>query len=212
MNSFSGIELPQLVAIPKDITPKAIAHLIETADAQGRPEIGDMIYVGIFLAQRQTDRFLLTANDSERLVLTQSKTKATISLNPQLIQPLIKRLLAAKQRRAKHKVLWPNIIINEKAQKPFNLELTYYRNQWRKIVKVVAVEFPILEGFQDQNLRKVAMTWMHTASATDSEVAAGHSDASMSAMKKHYVHKNAEMADNAIIKFNTWLSGKEVKL
>ena len=218
-NPFSGIELPQLFSKPKDITPRHISHLIEVADTMGRPEIGDMIYVGIFTGQRQKERFQLTAKQitpqaGERLVFIQSKTGAVVSLNPVLMQHLIKRLEQARTRRAAHKVLWSHIVIDEHTQAPWNKDLSHYRTVWRAIVAEAAKEHSILTGFQDQQLRKVAMTWMHAASATDSEAAAvsGHSDSSMSAMKKHYVHKNAEMADNAHTKLNVYLANKEVKL
>jgi hypothetical protein len=65
---------------------------------------------------------------------------------------------------------------------------------------------PSLAGFNDQDLRDTAVTWLARASATLAEICAitGHSEASATAVMKHYLAKHPEMADSAIAKLVVW--------
>ncbi len=215
-NPFRGIELPLLIARPKDIIPADMTHLITCADAMGRPEIGDMIHIGLFTAQRQADRFSLrmSAVTGDRLTLTQAKTGAAISLDTSLALPLVRRLNAALARRRTHKVQYDLAVIDEHRQRPWHRNMSHYRHIWRQLTDTAAEARPILKGFREYDLRKVAMSWLHNAGATDTEAGAvsGHAESSVAQMKKHYVHRNAEQADHALAKLMAWLETKGARL
>ena len=109
------------------------------------------------------------------------------------------------------RVNWPQMVIDEQKGRPFNEEKTYYRRLFANLRKLAR---PALNELRDEDLRKIAMTWMHSAGATDTEAAAvsGHAEASMAQMKRHYVHRNAEQANNAMAKLAIWLEAQGAKL
>lgn len=101
--------------------------LIATADALGRPEVGDAIMLGLMTGQRQADRLALTDGGTDldsRLLIRQRKTGAVVLL-PQA-PALIERLTAARARRRAHKVQHAELVIDETARRPFRAD--HYRH------------------------------------------------------------------------------------
>lgn len=208
--------------------------LIAAADALGYPEIGDAVIMGLMTGQRQSDRLLLAdGRDLDgRLLFRQMKTGAVV-LAPAAPQ-LVDRLAAAKIRRQRFKVQYPELIINERKGTPFSSE--WYRQVFALVregaVRGLILDIdgkvqlgpqkagyngpwlveacPSLADFHDQDLRDTAVTWMALAGATIPEIISvtGHSEKSASQILKHYLGRHPEMAASAIGKAVRWLEGK----
>lgn len=80
-------------------TRKELAALIAAADAIGRPEIGDMIVLGVWTGQRQADRLSLLAVNklNNRRIFRQAKTGAIVAIRE--APELEARLTRAAERR-----------------------------------------------------------------------------------------------------------------
>lgn len=192
-----------------------MAALVAAADAMGRPEIGDMIVLGLWSGQRQADRLALveSAVMDNRRYFRQAKTGAIVMV-PDSDQ-LAQRIAAARARRRELTVQSPNVIVDETSGLPFTNET--YRKLFAK-VRATAVEgipgrlpsTPSLADFTDQDLRDTSVTWLARAGATEGEIAAitGHTIASIKRILKHYLAMHPELADSAIAKLSAWHTAK----
>lgn len=81
-------------------TRKELAALVAAADAIGRPEVGDMVVLGVWTGQRQADRLSLLAGQklNGRRVFRQAKTGAVVWIRE--APELEARLKKAAERRA----------------------------------------------------------------------------------------------------------------
>lgn len=81
-------------------TRKELAALVAAADAIGRPEIGDMVVLGVWTGQRQADRLALLAGQKRagRRIFRQAKTGAIVEIRG--APELEARLTATAERRA----------------------------------------------------------------------------------------------------------------
>lgn len=212
-------------------TRAEIEQLIRIADAIGRPELGDMVALGVWSGQRQSDRLLfsLAARATGRITLRQEKTKAIVSMPeaPELRQ----RLTAAEQRRKLAQVIFPHVILNERAWEPFKQD--YYAHLYGELRDIAAKGLPAtptraeippmpsLAGrspeqklpLRDQDLRDTTVTWLALGGATIPEICAitGHSLRSAHEILKHYLALNEEMANSAMAKMIAWYDGHETK-
>jgi integrase len=201
-----GMEMPE--ARLRCLTPQEVRQLVATADALGRPEIGDAIVMGVWTGQRQKDRLeLLDAGlmDGRRL-FRQSKTKAIVELKE--APELEARLAAAKLRRESWTVQPLHIIVDERARQSFKAD--HYRHLFSEIRTEAAKELASLADARDQDLRDTSVTWLARAGCTHMEIAqlTGHSMQSIQTILKHYLAHHREIADNAIDKMVKWYEGQ----
>jgi hypothetical protein len=80
-------------------TKAEIEALVATADALGRPDVGDMIMLGVWTGQRQGDRLALVDRGLHRgrRVFVQAKTGVKVAIRE--VPQLAARLAAAAERR-----------------------------------------------------------------------------------------------------------------
>lgn len=197
-------------------TKEEIAQLVAVADAIGRPEIADMIVLGVWSGQRQNDRlnFQVAGRDKGRIVLRQMKTKAIVSI-PEA--PLLKwRLEASEKRRKLAEIISPNVILDEKQWLPFkrhhyshlfgDLRAAAAKGLPETETRKAIAPMPSLKTLRDQDLRDTAVTWLAMAGCTIPEICAitGHEIKSAYEILKHYLALNPEMADTAMAKLVIW--------
>lgn len=179
-------------------TVAEMKHLIGICDANQRPEIGDMVVLGFLTGQRQADRLDMEGGQIEggRFRFYQAKMKKRIS-GP--VKPILAaRLEASRERRKKHKVKWPQVVIDEKLQRPYKVD--HYRHEFARMVKLAAVAMPSIADFTDQDLRDTAITWARNGGA-DFEVRrklSGHSVDSAQLEEDHYLANEETLGDDAV--------------
>lgn len=185
-------------------TRAEIVALVAAADAGGRPEIGDCIYLAVWTGQRQGDRLALTDKGlvGERRVFRQKKTGAIVAIRK--APELEARLAAARARRKVHEIGDAQVILDEKRWTPFTQD--HYSRQFAQVRKAALERCPSLETFQERDLRDTAVTWMALAGATVPEICAvtGHTLQSATRILRHYLAAHPEMADAAIGKMISW--------
>lgn len=219
-NPAKDLALPMAEPRVRAASITEIHSLISTADAIGRPELADMVLFAAITGQRQGDRLSMIADQiaHDRVTLRQSKRGKLVSVK--IVPALAKRLQAAQQRRAGHKVQYPQLLIDEANNLPWTEDR--YRKHFAKL-RSQAVSGVIgekgtwlvppcetLADLTDQDLKDTNQTWLANASATDVEMAAiaGHSEATAASTRKHYVAINATQSDNAIDKLEIWLAAE----
>lgn len=202
-------------------TREEIAQIVAVADAIGRPELADMIILGVWSGQRQNDRLLfqVAGRDKGRITLRQMKTKAIVNM-PEA--PLLRaRLEASEKRRKLAEVIAPNVILDEKHWTPFRRH--HYSHKFKSLRLAAAkglpatatrkaiAPMPSLKTLRDQDLRDTAVTWLAMAGCTIPEICAitGHEIKSAYDILKHYLALNPEMADSAMAKLVTWFDKDE---
>lgn len=192
--------------------PEEIDHIVETADAMGWPEMGDMVMLGVWTGQRQADRLKATRDmvKDGRLDLCQNKTEARVS--PPLAPDLKARLKAAEQRRRKAgKMELQQLVVDEQRWTPMLAD--FYAKRFRKLIIEAAKTMPSVADLRDQDLRDTAVTWLARAGVELQDVCAitGHSFQSANNIWKHYLALHTEMADRGIRKMHSWYSDKKKK-
>jgi integrase len=193
-----------------------IERLVFAADAMGRPEIGDMIIFAVWTGQRQADRllFCFAGERDGRMIFRQQKTGAIVAIKK--APELLKRMEAAKLRRAAKNIETDYVIYNERAEAPFFK--SYYSGLLLDIRHAAAEGLPDAMGnptvepmpslltLTDQDFRDTAVTWLARAGCTIPEICAitGHSFKSATEILKHYLALDEGMADSAIDKLTAW--------
>jgi len=119
-------------------TPAEIRQLVAAADLPvhpsqrrghnhlvARPEVGDMVILGVWTGQRQADRLTMTAQHLAmgRLVQRQQKTRARVDF-PQAPE-LLARVKAIKARRLDWEKKPDELIANSQTQMPFTGRTSY---------------------------------------------------------------------------------------
>lgn len=219
-NPWARLDLPTAPGRRRAGTLGEIAALIAAADALGRPEIADAVMLGIFTGQRQADRLALSAMKIEggRMVLRQNKKGALVSIP--IAQPLLKRLQAAAERRKAMTVQWPELVIDETAQKPFKAD--HYRHVFAQVRAQAAKACPSVADFRDQDLRDTALSWAYDALVSRlgpdraKEMAqglSGHAPSSAAqVLDQHYLDVQAFKADEVVSAVALMLEQKGAKL
>jgi integrase len=214
-------------------TRAEFAALVAAADHLGRPEIGDMAYLGVWTGQRQADRLALQLKAvlNNRRIFRQAKTGAIVAIRQtreleNRLKAAIERragarataLLAAKTalERAEVEARFSHAVLNEQSWRPF--QASYYTHLFAEIraVAVAGVKNedgswklePVksLADFWEMDLRDTAVVWMALAGATVPEIISvtGHTIESATRILKHYLARHPEMADQAIGKMLAW--------
>jgi integrase len=179
-------------------SPAEIRHLVAVADGAGRPEIGDMIWLGLITAQRQADRLLMRSHQlaQGRFHVRQRKTGKTVTgpLGPVLAA----RLAAAQARRKNHRVAHPFAVIDERARAPFKAD--HYRHVFAAVVAKAALTMPGLAGFRDQDLRDTALTWARQGGASFEQRRglSGHGPQAAQIEERHYLAGAGSPGDDAV--------------
>ncbi|MVA23184.1 tyrosine-type recombinase/integrase [Agrobacterium vitis] len=189
-------------------TKAEIVHLVNVADAIGRPELGDMITLAVWSGQRQNDRleFTFAGREAGRIKLKQSKTNALVSM-PEA-EAIKNRLDAAVQRRKEAGIISPYVILDERRWQPFKPD--YYRHLFEDLRRHATKSMPSLKTLRDQDLRDTAVTWLSNAGCTPQEICSitGHSYQTIHEVMKHYNAMTEEQADNAMAKMVRWHEGE----
>jgi integrase len=204
-------------------TSEAITAVVATADASGRPEIGDAIYLGIFSGQRQADRLKMLDSDLERdlMFFRQNKRGAIVEI-PQVYQ-LERRLTAARERRRNlpFTVIAPNILINEASGR--EISQRHYNtlfNQAKALAESKAradgnlALADLINRARDQDLRDTIVTWLALAGANMPMIASitGHSLQAIQTTIKHYIAIDRTMAGQAFALLEKWLQTEGIAL
>ncbi|MEM7303731.1 MAG: hypothetical protein AAF468_21845 [Pseudomonadota bacterium] len=230
-NPCYRLQLPSPAHAPRFATKHEIRHLIATADHLGLPFIGDMISLGVWTGQRQSDRLALThkGKHNGRRFFRQSKTGAIVAIKQ---APELEARLAAAIERRKKKADGKLDQISAHAVTDEQLDKALSGDRCRKLfarVRKAAIEGiedpdaqpdrtgknePVwiiqpcasLANFKEKDLRATAVTWMANASATIPEICAvtGHTPASAVNILRHYLAQNPELADSALDKMINW--------
>ncbi|RVK75453.1 hypothetical protein CN154_15225 [Sinorhizobium meliloti] len=192
-------------------TKQEMKVLVETADAMGAHEMGDMFTLAVWSGQRQGDRleFQLAGREAGRVIFRQAKTKVIVSM-PEAPE-LKKRFTAAQKRRQTAEVISPYVILNEEDWKPFKADR--YRRRYEDIRRAAAKVLPSLKTLRDQDFRDTAVTWLAMADCTIPQICAitGHSFKTANDILKHYLAMNPELADSAMAKMISWFEKEETK-
>lgn len=218
-------------------TRDEIAQLVAVADRLGRPEIGDMIILGVWNGQRQADRlnFEIAGRAQNRIKLRQRKTKAIVSMPEAPI--LRQRLAASEERRRLAEVISPYVVLDERRWCP--LLSSHYAHLFAEVRTIAARGLPKTDehpeikpmpsligkpdpnrpapdgekllALNDQDLRDTAVTWLANAGCSIPEICSitGHSMKTAHDILKHYLAMNPELADSAIGKLIAWYDGAE---
>lgn len=185
-------------------TKEEIRVLVETADAIGAPEIGDMVTLAVWSGQRQADRIAFTAAGREngRIVFRQEKTRAIVSIRE--APELSKRLAAAHKRRQKAEVISPCVILDERAWRRFDEHS--YRKRYGEIRLAASKKLKSIATLRDQDFRDTAVTWLAMAGCTIPEICSitGHSFRTAHEVLRHYLALNPKLSDSAISKLIEW--------
>lgn len=226
-------------------TPAEIAQLIAAADLPIHPvkhrttrgalhEVGDMVLLGVWTGQRQSDRLRMTPADlpDGRLKVRQGKTAALVDF-PQAPQ-LVARLAEARRRRAGWPVQPVEIVINSNTGRPYTLGSHYGQvfarvraaaaaGVWRDrdgklhVGPADAAEREDFAGWQlapmpsvatitDQDLRDTCVTWLARAGCDAIRISAitGHSLKTVHDMLRHYLVAHSDYGDQAIAAMVAW--------
>jgi hypothetical protein len=182
-------------------------HLVATADAMGRPEIGDSVMLGLMTCQRQGDRLALEGGQmvGGEIMLRQRKTGRALLVPANPV--VLRRLEAARQRRQSQQVQWPQLVIDERAGRPWAEGGDHYRHVFAAIRDKAAATAPALAGLRDQDLRDIGITWLANAGCDAIRIAAisGHSLASIHQVLRHYLSAHPDQARAAIGLQVRWL-------
>lgn len=190
-------------------TRAEILALIAASDAAGLPAIGDMMLLGVWSGQRQSDRLAAEHKGvmGNRRVFRQAKTGAIVAI---LKAPELEgRLAAAMARRRAAGQISTHVILDERGAVWRPYAAKRYREDFRAVRDRAAKTCPSLATFHDSDLRDTAVVWMALAGATIPEIVSvtGHTLESATRILKHYLARHPEMADSAIRKMIAWYEG-----
>ncbi|WP_026782637.1 hypothetical protein [Pleomorphomonas koreensis] len=125
--------------------------LVAAADAIGRPEMGDMIILGVWTGQRQADRLALLHEavlvDRGRRVFRQQKTGARVVIpeSPELKA----RLAGSRVRRIRAGIVDRHVVMNEQSWRPFTAN--WYRHLWDDVRSAAVDGVPDAEATATRN-------------------------------------------------------------
>lgn len=188
-----------------------IAALVAAADQLGRPEVGDMVLLGVWSGQRQGDRLqmqLVNLKDG-RIECRQSKTDALVSIPA---APLLKaRLEASFARRKAAERIHPHVVLDEAQWQPFKAD--HYRHVYAQVRAEAIKSCPSVARLRDKDMRATAVGWLAMAGCSNTEIASitGHTLKTVNDILKHYWAANAVQADNAIEKLTLWFDKQQEK-
>ncbi len=188
---------------------EAVDLLVATADALGRPSVGDAIELAYWLAQRPTDILRLDRRTyrAGTFSLQQSKTGARVMVphSPRLA----KRMEAALQRPSPKgtKILATTLVISEETGRPY--EDTNFSHVFATVRAAAAKKVPFLDlddgeqldvsKLQFRNLRHTGVTRMGEAGCEIPEIAAvsGHTLKAVHDILDRYLVRTAKLAQSA---------------
>ena len=234
-NPVIGQQLPVPAPRIRYAERHEIAALVDAADRLGLPEIGDAVLLGVWTGQRQADRLSLIGGQivDNAILFRQAKKHGQPLLIP-VSTELATRLEAARLRRKDWRVNYHEIVLDERARRPFQAD--WYRKLFRIVATVAATgqlptkgklgqvargvtraldvtaalegftPVPTLDDFHDQDLRDTAVTWLALAGCDMAEIASitGHSLKTVQDVLKHYLGMHPELARSAIAKLTIW--------
>jgi hypothetical protein len=184
--------------------PQEVEALIAAADGLDRPEIGDMVALGVWIGQRQGDRLALQLGQlaGGRFSIDQSKTGARVSIP--LAPALGARLKRSAERRRQAEKIMGHVVVDEVGWQPFKAD--WYRHVFADVRTEAAKTVPSVARIRDKDLRATAVMWLALAGCTNTQIAAitGHTLATVDQILKHYWTTSAAQADDAMAKLVAW--------
>jgi integrase len=238
-NPAQGLKMETPAPRERAGTPEEIRQLIAAADLEvypsqrkgwnalvARPEVGDMVILGVWTGQRQGDRLAMTEETlaAGRVVELQNKTKARVDF---IQSPELKaRIAAIKARRLAWKKKPDQLVANSVTEKPFG-HRTDYPHVFERVRAAAGLEetaadpafarwalapMPSLADFQDRDLRSTCVTWLARAGCNPIQIAhiTGHSLQTVHQILKHYLVAHPEIGDQAIAQLVTWFEAQQV--
>lgn len=197
--------------------PKEVAAIVAAADRIGVPSVGDAVIVALHSGQRQGDVLAMPRRifAEQRIRLSQLKMRSRGgALIDAPMTPAMALRIAAIRARRQDNVINPNepLILREDTGKAYDVHA--YRKAFRRARDVAAVDCPSVVDKRFQDLRDTAVTRLALAGCDMPQIAAitGHSLVSITAIIRHYLVLQPEMADAAIAKLSAWLEAQEIAL
>jgi hypothetical protein len=193
-----------------------LVTMIETADAMGKPSIGDAIVLGIFSAQRQRDRLELEDAGlvDGRRQFRQSKTGVLVPIReaPQLVSRLAAAKVRVRELALRHGTRPTTVVVDEGSGRAY-VQATY-RGAFGAVRAVAALRIPRIAQLRDQDLRDTAVTWLARSGAQLLEICmvTGHSPRSVQTIMRHYLGEAPELGDAAIDKLVAWMRQEGMRL
>lgn len=204
-NPCSNLRMPVPAPRVRYGTRPEMLAMIAAADAEGLPEIGDAVMLGLWTGQRQADRLAAVHKGrwNGRRIFKQAKTGAIVAI---LEAPELEtRLARSAERRRKAGVVDAHVLLDEAAWRPFGYKR--YIGAFNRVRdRAIADGCATLADFWDMDLRDTAVTWLALAGATIPEIinVTGHTAQSATRILKHYLAQHPELADAAIRKMIDW--------
>lgn len=200
-NPFMGLGMEMPEGRTRAATVQELRHLVATCDAQGRPDVGDMILLGVFTAQRQADRLAMKRSQvtQGRWRVQQQKGRGKVTVTGPVPPLLLARLQAAWKRREVHALQHPHVCIDERLNAPWNEHA--YRHVFADLRARAAATLPSLADLRDQDLRDTALSWARDGGADSFEERrklSGHSAQSAELEEKHYLAASERHGDAAV--------------
>jgi integrase len=181
-----------------------IDALIAAAD-EIEPSVGDAILLALYTGQRQGDVLALTEQGVEdgRIKLRQRKTGARVSVFA--LPRLVARLAAIRERNRAAGVVAATIVAHPRTHRQW--DATNFRHRFAEVRFEAQELCHSLEDFHFADLRDTAVTWLHNAGCTITEIASvtGHSEKSVYTVLKHYLVIDETTNDRAMGKLGAWL-------
>lgn len=198
--------------------PEEVSAIVAAADGIGEPSVGDAIIVALHSGQRQGDVLAMPrrifAEKRIRLSQLKMRSRGGALIDAPMTPALTARIAAIRARRKDQIVIDPNepLIIREDTGRFYDVHA--YRKAFRRAREAAALDCPSVAAKRFQDLRDTAVTRLALAGCELPQIAAitGHSLTSITAIIKHYLVLQPEMADAAIAKLSTWLEAQDITL
>ncbi len=200
VNPFARLNLATPSGRIRFVEEAEFRHIIATADAIGRPHVGDAAVLGRETVQRRGDLVRISWSIRQRgdWSLTQSKTRKPVAARCTRI--LTERLdLAWRRECGKTVTPDPNGPI-------LNIPAKQLTHEWRLVVNEAAKTMPSLTGVMLHDMRDTGFTRLLLAGndLVRACQVSGHSIKHASTIERHYLACRRQLADQAVDKLDAF--------
>lgn len=203
-NPARDLDMKQPQPRARFLTKSEFLALVEAAEELQYIDLADVLFTGVWTAQRQADRLNLKLSSirNGRFVIRQQKTGQIV--NVPVAPDLQKRWDEATRRRQERGISSPFVHLNERTWQPWN-HFTY-RNQFSEVRSKAAKTVPSVQTVKEKDLRATGVTWMALAGLSLPQICAvsGHSLQGATIILRHYLALHPDMATTAIGKLVEW--------
>jgi len=217
-NPFTDMDLTSPRGRVRYIEPEEVMHLVETADANGMPEVGDIVIAALQTVQRGSDQIRLTWQDFDRghFDITQQKGKKPV--RPPVTEALRRRAQTMRARQAailglKDPKLVLGPMLRDANGQPYTARdpLT---EAYAKLRALAGETMPSLIDSKLHDMRDTGFTRVYMANDFDLVRAcqvSGHSLGSADMIVKSYLAQRPEIAKRAGEGYDEWMASNGVK-